>query len=364
MANYGIRVPNVVGDFGQGLQTAQSLNYWDDRKRKIAAQEAAQERQTAMDEQTQNRQSLSDFSKIAQNVDRSNPGQIKQALAWAAQRSPQMKEVVWDALQKSPEEQLNFIDMFQKPAENVENAYGQDIPQEKIDYWANQYNTTGKKVFPVRGKQSNALNKIIIERAAELSMAKGESGEDTKYFQSDRKAIQSSINMQEKQRGSMTSFVTNLGMQVDSIKDMADELKTLDTRLFNKPIRWFRRKVAGSPELAKYEVYLGEIQSEIGKLSSGSTASVSELSEGAREKWENILDENMSIKDMIEVLEEVKHAGYIRMESVDKGLKESRKRLRNVGKKVVDTHEKEVRAKKKKAKSQELTYNPETGGFD
>jgi hypothetical protein len=225
------------------------------------------------------------------------------------------------------------------------------IPQEKLDYWAKQYNATGKKVFNVRGKKANEINRRIQDRAAELQLESGVSGEETVFAQEDRKAIQKSITAQEKQRGSMVSFVDNLAKQIDHVKTVADEIKTFDTRMFNKPARWVKRKLAGSPELSKYEVYLGEIQSEIGKLSSGSTASVSELSEGAREKWEGILDENLSIEDMLEVLEEVKEAGNIRMESVDRGLEVSRKRLREVG----------GEPEPKKIK---LKYNMETGGFE
>lgn len=207
------------------------------------------------------------------------------------------------------------------------------IPQEKLDYWAKQYNTTGKKVFNVRGKKANEINRMIQDHAATLQLEGGVTGEETVFAQEDRKAIQKSITAQEKQRGSMVSFVDNLAKQIDHVAKVAEEIKTFDTRMFNKPARWIKRKLTGSPELSKYEVYLGEIQSEIGKLSSGSTASVSELSEGAREKWEGILDENLSIKDMLEVLQEVKEAGNIRMESVDKGLEVSRQRLRDIGSK-------------------------------
>lgn len=228
----------------------------------------------------------------------------------------------------------------------------------KLDYWADQFIATGKKVFQVRGKEANRLNRLIAERAAEKQISKDISGPETAYQQKERDAIQKSIVQQEKQRGSMVSFVENLGKQIDHVKTVSDEISTFDTRLFNKPARWVKKKFAGSPELAKYEVYLGEIQSEIGKLSSGSTASVSELSEGAREKWENILDENLSIKDMIEVLEEVKEAGFIRMRSVDEGLRQSKERLRSVGK------AKKTETKKDKKSKKRLKYNMETGAFE
>ncbi|MCP3924492.1 MAG: hypothetical protein GY714_18115 [Desulfobacterales bacterium] len=225
-----------------------------------------------------------------------------------------------------------FVPYSMPEGMTIEESEGiEPIPDAKLEYWARQKIATGKKIFNVRGKKANEINRQIEEKVAEIQLAEGVTGEETAYLQEDRKAIQKSIAAQEKQRGSMTSFVENLGKQIDHVATVAKNIKTMDTRLFNMPVRFVKRKFIGSPELSKYEVYLGEIQSEIGKLSSGSTASVSELSEGARVKWEGILDENLSIEDMLEVLEEVKEAGFIRLESVDEGLRESRSRLRDIG---------------------------------
>lgn len=214
--------------------------------------------------------------------------------------------------------------------DSVEDDYV--LSDTEVQFLARKYITDGKKPYPVRGKESNAKNAQVIEAATKIQINEGKSGSEATYDIKERESIQKALTAQEKQRGSMISFVENLGKQVDHVKDVAKEIKSFDTRLFNKPAIWIKKKLAGSPEFSKYEVYLGEIQSEIGKLSSGSTASVSELSEGAREKWEKILDENLSIKDMLEVLEEVKNAGNIRMNSVDYGIKKTKERLRNVGK--------------------------------
>ncbi len=117
MANYGIRVPNVVGDFGQGLQTAQSLNYWDDRKRKIAAQEAAQNRQTTMDERELKRQQTKDFGLMAKNLDVNNQQQLKQAGAYLIDKYPSMAPYVVKAMKQGPDGFKNMISMFQEPSQ-------------------------------------------------------------------------------------------------------------------------------------------------------------------------------------------------------------------------------------------------------
>lgn len=200
-----------------------------------------------------------------------------------------------------------------------------------INYYADQLRKTGKLSITGYGKDTSELKRQIYIAAANQDIKEGRTGDESAYDAGDRKAIQGSIGMQEKQYGSMTSFVVNLDEQVKQVQKIAKDINTVDTRLLNLPVRAFKQRVAGNPVLSKYGLYLGEIQSEIGKLSSGSTASVAELSVGAREKWEHVLDENLSVKDMIQILEEVKHAGNMRLRSVETGLEKSRGRLRGVG---------------------------------
>ncbi len=113
---YGIqeaRVPNLMQDISGGLKTAQGLDYWEDRKRLRERQAKSDAAGAEQKDYTRNRQAMSDFSMIAKNVNRDDPNEIKQALAWAAERSPEMKNVVWESMQQGPEAMGNLIDMFQ-----------------------------------------------------------------------------------------------------------------------------------------------------------------------------------------------------------------------------------------------------------
>ena len=116
----------------------------------------------------------------------------------------------------------------------------------------------------------------------------------------DRKAINASIQQQEKQAGSMGSFVRNIDKQVNRFEQIAKDLSSADARLLNLPIRALRGSVAGSPLQAKVDMYVAEISSETGKLATGSTGSVAELSQSAREKWEKIHDPNLSMSDLLD----------------------------------------------------------------
>jgi hypothetical protein len=158
-------------------------------------------------------------------------------------------------------------------------------------------------------------------------------GVDYTGISGDISAIGKSIDQQEKQVGSMGSFVKNIEKQVDRVKDVAGKVSSFDTRLLNIPLRTLRGKFAGSPDQAKLDLYVEEISSETAKLATGSTGSVAELSVSAREKWEKIHDPNLSMADLLVLLEETKHAGKMRMESVEEQLKETRKKRDNIGNK-------------------------------
>jgi len=152
---------------------------------------------------------------------------------------------------------------------------------------------------------------------------------DPRGQQAENAGYQATISMQEKQIGQMGSFVKNMSKQIDRVEDIGKELASFDARILNLPLRAARSKITGSANQAKYDMYITEIESEIGKLATGSAASIAELSISAQEKWSKIHDKNLSIKDMISLLKETKHAGEMRMDSVSEQLKETVTRRKN-----------------------------------
>ena len=84
----------------------------------------------------------------------------------------------------------------------------------------------------------------------------------------------------------------------------------------------------GHPNQAKYDMYLTEIEAEIGKLAQGSPQSIAELSTHAQEKWDKIHDKNLSTADMLELLSETSHAARLRIRSVEDQLERTREKMR------------------------------------
>jgi len=210
-----------------------------------------------------------------------------------------------------------------------------DLTQDQIDVLGNSYRLTGKMPTLGMGKDAARIRTKILASATKQEL--GTSTESNKTpsqaaldmikTQSDTKAIQGAMNLLEKQVSSMGSFVTNMNSQVDKVKSLSKDLETFDTRLLNVPLRALRGKITGSPLQAKYDMYLAEIESEIGKLSQGSTASIAELSQGAQERWSKIHDKNLSVKDMVSLLEETKNAANMRLESVQNEIVKTRGKI-------------------------------------
>ena len=148
----------------------------------------------------------------------------------------------------------------------------------------------------------------------------------------DIEADSKSLGNQQKIRDMMASFVSNMNSQIIRMGEITQDLARTDARLLNVPIRQLGMRVKGSAIESKVTMYLTEISNEIGKLSTGSAASVAELSLGAQQKWDKIHDPNLSVRDLMSLLKETQHAGNLRMKSVDDTISKTKGRLEGVPK--------------------------------
>lgn len=171
----------------------------------------------------------------------------------------------------------------------------------------------------------------FYKEQADWAEKKGISGLEFEAGTAEANALKGSLKIQERAYGMMTGFVTNLSRQVDRLKEITKDVQRYDTRLANVGLVEWRTRVAGTPYENKIAMYVVEISTEIGKIATGSQASVRELSVQTRERWEKIHDPNLSIKDLIDVMEETKHAANIRKDSSLDAIKDTQKRLKDIG---------------------------------
>ena len=144
-------------------------------------------------------------------------------------------------------------------------------------------------------------------------------------------SLTSSLRQQQKNRGSMGSFVKNISGQVNKIKGIADKMvKRAGLRAINVPYRELVTRFKGSGHENVFKAYMLEISREIDKLAQGSTGSVALGSVENQKLWDKVHDVNLSTKDLMIVLEGTKEMANVRLKSVDDELTETIKRMKNV----------------------------------
>ena len=132
------------------------------------------------------------------------------------------------------------------------------------------------------------------------------------------KSLDKSFQNMTKQEAPMTAFVDNIGLQVDKLNSIMEKADRSGFRAYDWTQRQWETKAKGSGEEAIIASYLLEISNEIGKLSSGSSASVQQLGEGARIDWNKVHDPNLSAKELAKVLNATKEQGNMRLSTWSK----------------------------------------------
>ena len=133
--------------------------------------------------------------------------------------------------------------------------------------------------------------------------------------------LKKSYELQEQNRGAMGSFVGNLNKQIGRVKELSEDIiKRVGARAIDLPIRELHTRFLGSGHENVLRAYMKEISAEIDKLSQGSTRSVAQLPVESRKDWERIHDVNLSMKDLLIVLNGTTEMANMRLDSVDEEL--------------------------------------------
>lgn len=233
----------------------------------------------------------------------------------------------------SPSERLeewnkNKVAMTGDKAKAVSEGKVQAIDQNAVDYVVSQIKAGAP---PPMGRGQDFMKTVYSKLNKEL-MTSGENPENIAAARNVRKSLDSSLAMQEKSIGMMGGFVKNLDKQINRTKDVSNDLVSrVGVRVLDVPLRQMKTRFIGSGEEQILEAYMLEISNEIGKLSTGSQASIAELSVGAQEKWSKIHDPNLSLRELNKILSETRDMGHMRLESSIEARNETRQALTNIG---------------------------------
>ena len=170
--------------------------------------------------------------------------------------------------------------------------------------------------MPALGMRNSANRTLIINGAAQMAKERGIDPYKVPAIRTEFSALGKSLNNQQKIYNMMGGFVRNLDKQVDRVSAIhQDIVQRVGTRALDVPIRQLKTRFKGSGNEAILEAYMAEISNEIGKLSTGSSASIAELSIGAQERWSKIHDPNLSVTELLKILKETKDMGAMRINS-------------------------------------------------
>jgi hypothetical protein len=173
------------------------------------------------------------------------------------------------------------------------------------------------------GNFSHASNKYQIEHGLTPGVVA--------LMRSDYKAGDMSLRNQKKIYDMSNSFVMNINSQIGKVKEIYSKLPRTQYKLLNIPIRELRVRAKGSGEEAAAASYLIEISNEIGKLSTGSAASIRELSESAQRQWAKIHDGTLPMKDMAIVLDTTQEQANMRLQSLEDAMDMTRQLIQGSG---------------------------------
>jgi len=198
--------------------------------------------------------------------------------------------------------------------------------QEDKDWWFQTRRDTGDSPrFGFGDKKSySQFNREYAQWARSKDISGAEAGMGRESF----KALGASLKNQQKVKGMMSSFVRNMDFQVDKLKKYVPELERTDARLLNVPLRQAKMMIKGSAEESILSMYLTDISNDAAKLSTGSSASIAELSQSAQDRWNKIHDPNLSIKDLLTLVQETQDAAHGRLRSAEEEITSTQQQMR------------------------------------
>ncbi len=247
------------------------------------------------------------------------------ALAESGDVDPEVKKLANNILQRKQDEKVKQAKATADAKNQGHTPFGQWSKYQKEWWFKNRKETGELPPFAWGDKDSRTQ---FSQEYADWAKNQGISGAEAKTDAETFKALSKSLANQERSRGMMGGFVNNLNQQIDRVNEIYKDIQRIGIRGLDKPLRELKVRAAGSGQERVIEAYLTEISNEIAKLSTGSQASIAELSVGAQDRWNKIHDPNLSLKELVKILDETKQMASMRIKSADKEIESTKQRMK------------------------------------
>lgn len=200
--------------------------------------------------------------------------------------------------------------------------------EREMSYWTEML--TGRKPKFAWGDRNSYT--AYQQGYNQFMLRKGINPQQVARMQTDYKSMDRSVANQRKIYDMMYGFGENIKLQVGKVREVFKKVPRTQVRLLNLPIVELRRRAMGSGEEAAIASYLIEISNEIGKLSTGSAASIRELSESAQQQWAKIHDGTLPFKELEKVLKTTEEQADMRIFTSRQAMDYTRQAIEEIGK--------------------------------
>jgi hypothetical protein len=207
-------------------------------------------------------------------------------------------------------------------------GFGTWTPEAKKQEFT-EFMITGQQPVNTRGLAGED-RKLFAKEYAQWKVDNKYTPQDVALMKTDYKAGDMSLKNMTKQEAPMSAFVLNINQQIAKVEELYKLNDRVGLRLIDRPVRELRVIARGSGDEAVKASYLLEISNEIGKLSSGASASVQQLSDSAKEDWKKVHDPNLSFKEIMKVVNATRDQANMRMTTWREAKQEVRKNIQSL----------------------------------
>lgn len=210
-----------------------------------------------------------------------------------------------------------------QPAAQVAQKFG--LTPEAFDQQAEKYWTTGQLPPTGRGGTALALNKALMNRAAELH-PNGSLAANSAEFHANQKSLEKF----QSQFDAVNAFESTAEKNINRLLETAKNIPDLGSRFANVPVRAISEKMLGTENMARFKADLLTAQNEAAKvLNSANMTGV--LSDSARKELQDLADGNLSYKALSGAFDEIKGDMGRRKQSYQEQISDIKRRLGDTG---------------------------------
>ena len=228
--------------------------------------------------------------------------------------------VAWKAKQ-APLAQLSILNATGsgKAPEDVAKQFG--MSPTAFDQTAEKYWTTGSLPPIGRGGGGQALNKALMNRAAELHPEGAIAANSAEY-----KANSESLKKLQSSYDTVTAFENTANKNINMLKNIAKKVPDLGTKFANVPVRMVTGNMIGTDNMSAFKTALLPVQTEAAKILNSANLS-GQLSDSSRHELQEIVDGNVPYSALVASLNVLQQDFESRKSSTKDQIDEIQRRL-------------------------------------